>query len=630
MKKINKVLLWLAVLGLSAVNSQAQYLLGSFQGTNDPTDAGWVNALNSNSIATIPSDFVAAGVPGYPESLRITSVGTNFPANGLQLNFSTSQIAAFNSNTYITFTFSVPSAAFSGSTAGYSQMYNLALNAPLLGYVNVGAGSNAAATWGSTNFAATGATSGNQNGMPNFYFNSQSPQHTEIVTFNYSSLLPVIMSNETYLQLVFQGNQGGGAPAYFYLNNVVLSTSPFGWYNATLLGSFQGIADPLNANFYDWPSTANGADFTNSQITNFPSEYSFVAAGVADYPESLQITKSGWNQDLVYDFVGSGNLGAFTNDAWLTFTYSVPASSVNGTTAGYAQIYGMVINAPTYGFTSTAWSNALDMGDIDNDSAGQPNFYFGNNSPQRSQLVTYKYSGALPGIEAGNENYLQWIWECNNGGGAPNYAWINNMFISPNPFGAMTSPPPTPPPAVPTMGIQKATPALRMFAGSTTFPTDREEVDTYYDGDEGWIGHTGATYSFTLLNFPVAPGFQCHLFLIPTASVSSSFGAISNEYVDIEASNCIWLDIVGQTANPNGSSGYTVNLLWKTNNLFGIAANEALALGYAYTNTVNQSPVGTWTLTFTSSTSGTLTPPALLPCPSPSPIRTWRQTSPAR
>jgi hypothetical protein len=141
----------------------------------------------------------------------------------LQLQFSPAEVAAFNANTLLSFTFSAPSGA---ATSGYNQIYNLVLNAPGYGYHNVGDGGNAAATWG-TYSTSTGFNGNNQNGEPNFYFYSGAPAlQSQTVTFNYSSFLPAIIAGgEGYLQLDFTFNSGGGAPAFDDMNNVVLSNA---------------------------------------------------------------------------------------------------------------------------------------------------------------------------------------------------------------------------------------------------------------------------------------------------------------------------------------------------------------------------------------------------------------------
>jgi hypothetical protein len=226
MNRLTKTSLTLAVVALSAATAHAQYILGSFQGASDPTDAGWIDPGNSDPITADPNaTFPTGAVPGYAQSLQMGGAG-GFGNPSLELQFSPAQVAAFNANSYITFTWSVAPGA---ATAGYSQIYNLVLNAPGYGYNNFMNGGSAAATWGAYS-QATGTTSFNQNGEPNYYFYSgDAALDTESVTINYASVLAAIQGGgESYLQMTFTGNDGGGAPTTMLFNNVELSTGPFG------------------------------------------------------------------------------------------------------------------------------------------------------------------------------------------------------------------------------------------------------------------------------------------------------------------------------------------------------------------------------------------------------------------
>ena len=166
-----------------------------------------------------------------------------------------------------------------------------------------------------------------------------------------------------------------------------------------------------------------------------------------------------------------------------------------------------------------------------------------------------------------------------------------------------------------------AKPELRIFAGSTANTYDRAEIDTAPDGDESWVGgHYPVTYSFTLLDFPVAPPIQCQIFLIPEGSLGGT-PYTGNEYVDYNAPNELWLEINGMRANPDGSSGYNAQVAWKVGAPNTNPNNQALTPGNGvgpngiYANQGNQSPVGTWTLKFTGPADGTLTPPGVTPLP---------------
>jgi hypothetical protein len=209
-------------------------LLGGFQGASDPTDAGWTDLQNSDPITADPlSTFPAAGVPGYAQSLSMTyqglAAGFGNPSS-LQIQLNPAQKLALNANTYLTFTFSAPTGS---ATGGYNQIYNIVFNAPGYGYNNFMSGGNAAATWGvysqSESVAGVG-NSQNQSGEPNFYMYAGDPAlDSETVTVNYSSILPAIIAGgESYVQIDWTGNTGGGAPGIQDFNNVVLSTAPFG------------------------------------------------------------------------------------------------------------------------------------------------------------------------------------------------------------------------------------------------------------------------------------------------------------------------------------------------------------------------------------------------------------------
>ena len=228
--KLQKSLIFGSILAISAlapVASHAQYILGSFQGASDPTDAGWIDSNNSDPITSDPNaSFVAAGVPGSPLSLQMSGAGGFGTPSALELQFSPAQVAAFNANSWLTFTFSV---APGSATGGYNQIYNLVFNAPGYGYNNFMNGGSAATTWG-TYSQAQGNTGSNQNGEPNFYFYAGDPTlDTETVTVNYSSILSSIEAGgESYLQMTIQGNTGGGSPAIQDFNQVELSTAAFG------------------------------------------------------------------------------------------------------------------------------------------------------------------------------------------------------------------------------------------------------------------------------------------------------------------------------------------------------------------------------------------------------------------
>jgi len=167
--------------------------------------------------------------------------------------------------------------------------------------------------------------------------------------------------------------------------------------------------------------------------------------------------------------------------------------------------------------------------------------------------------------------------------------WVDNIKF----VGAST--PVTNPP--PVLAIQKAVPGLRLFAGSAVDTYDREELATA-DQNQSWVGGTyPVTYSFTLLDYPANIG-QTHIMLIPANSAGNSL--YNDQFIDYQASNELWM-IVGP-----GGGGVIASVQWKTNLPNNNPSHTELTI-------TNATAVGTWTLTFNSATSGTLTAPGASP-----------------
>jgi hypothetical protein len=166
--------------------------------------------------------------------------------------------------------------------------------------------------------------------------------------------------------------------------------------------------------------------------------------------------------------------------------------------------------------------------------------------------------------------------------------WLDNIqFIGP--AGGIVHPPPT-------LSVARTTPGLRAFIGSASIYA-RSQL-TSINANQSWIGGTyPVTYSFTLLDFPNVSQVQAHLELIPGPAYTGNAGA------DYGNTNCLWLQILS-----SGTGGYTANVAWKTNAVNknpndGTVGHTVLSIASP------NSPAGTWTLTFTNATSGTLSGP---------------------
>ncbi len=203
-----------AVALLLPLSGFGQTVIGSWQDTDGD---GWIDWGTQGALSTLPAKYSYANVPvsGYAQSLKITQAGWN---QNLALKLQNNgYVDDFENNHLLSFTFSVPAASETGSTSGYSQMASFYINSPA-GFSSV--------AWNSGLWSYSGSTSGNQSGMPNFYYYDGAPARSQTVTLDYSSLLPAIGANPGWLEIIFATNNGGGAPDYCYMNNVVLYGGP--------------------------------------------------------------------------------------------------------------------------------------------------------------------------------------------------------------------------------------------------------------------------------------------------------------------------------------------------------------------------------------------------------------------
>ncbi|MGA2685845.1 MAG: hypothetical protein ABSF51_12410 [Verrucomicrobiota bacterium] len=150
----------------------------------------------------------------------------------------------------------------------------------------------------------------------------------------------------------------------------------------------------------------------------------------------------------------------------------------------------------------------------------------------------------------------------------------------------------------PNVSIQKSSPALRIFAGSSINTYDREQL-TSLDHNQSWVGGTyPVSYSYTLKSFPTIPSgsvFRFHIFLVPVNNAGgNSFS--NNEYIEYQANNDLWLNV-----NATNPTNVWADVAFKTN-LPNANPNDLVTL-------TNSTAVGTWTLAFNSATSGTVTAP---------------------
>ncbi len=590
-----KVLTVFSALAL-AMTVKAQVLVGGFQGGSDPTDAGWVNANTGQPITSDPScSFPSGVVPGYGQSLAITWPAADngkFGYPSLQLQFSPAQIQAFNTNSWITLTYSVATLT---NTAGYSQLYNIALNAPGSGYENIN-------QTGWTNALFTGDTN-NNSAEPNYYFGSGQPAlDTQVVTINYSAFTnAIIAGGESYLQMTLQGNQGGGSPTNWYINSVVLSKGPFGQASAPTANvyvvddfSTNGVAptNPTNDDYFTSQQVYIDGDITNVYTNWFGGDFSNVL----------------WNASNVNNSPGNGSLQININwtagDQWVLH-HADYSQNPNVSSLTYTSLVMDVRWDPSSATSSggLAYSNygPLRFGVRPAGVYSVQDWFYTTNIP----AVDTNWVHLVIPLAANDPNQVNWgelLIGADNSSGSPLSGsatlYVDNIkFVGP--LVATTVPSPS-------LAVQPVIPGLRMFVGSSANYIREGLITTAGSGEsESWVGsgaHYPVTYSFQLLSYPSSGIGITELGILPEASFNptSNFQTTiyGNSFLDYQVSNGLYLAI----APWNGNGAVTASVQWKVGQPSANPANTPLIL-------TNSTAIGTWTLTMSSATQGTLTAP---------------------
>lgn len=150
----------------------------------------------------------------------------------------------------------------------------------------------------------------------------------------------------------------------------------------------------------------------------------------------------------------------------------------------------------------------------------------------------------------------------------------------------------------PTMGIEKASPGLKLFASGAE-QYQRQSIRTK-NPEYSWVGAIDpVTYSVTIADYPggTYAGFQTHIFLVPGSSVSSA-----ETSVDWNQPHVIFLQI----ANNADGTAYAA-FRYKTNE----PNNNTQIWGSGTIAVVGSSTVkGTWNLTFNPDGQISLTAPS--------------------
>lgn len=178
----------------------------------------------------------------------------------------------------------------------------------------------------------------------------------------------------------------------------VLAAAAPAAHAAFIIGDWENADD----GWIDW----NGGSPVS--ISTLPSKYAYTPSGATLGSSALQLTQSGWNQDLSLKLQSKpGAIAAFLANTQFQIDVTLPAT----TSSGWAQIYDLAINAQGYGFHSLT-ANPVPGAQWGWGSTG---------GAAQTYTLTFDYSALVDG-DAGNgeispsAGYIEFIFATNNDG----------------------------------------------------------------------------------------------------------------------------------------------------------------------------------------------------------------------
>jgi hypothetical protein len=150
----------------------------------------------------------------------------------------------------------------------------------------------------------------------------------------------------------------------------------------------------------------------------------------------------------------------------------------------------------------------------------------------------------------------------------------------------------------PTLSVQKAPAVLRILAQGGQY--SRTQIATV-DTNQSWVGGTyPVSYSCTVSGYSGATAVnEFHWFWLTPAFNSGTLNQYSDYSTDL---NTLRLNITQGVAGTGSNGTVQAEVRWKVGQLNSNGTNIVLVV-------TNPTMIGTWTVTFTSATTGTLTPP---------------------
>ncbi len=178
-----------------------------------------------------------------------------------------------------------------------------------------------------------------------------------------------------------------------------------------------------------------------------------------------------------------------------------------------------------------------------------------------------------------------------NLGGGPLTIDIANLQITMD-----TNPPPPPNPLLTMLPAKRG---LRIFQQASDAVYTQEGMESV-DINQAWVGlataNTPVSYAITFQDFDTVANYTMNIQFVPNAG--------TGPYAVYGAAN----DLLWRITSGGGASGFTTSLAFKTNSPANVNGGETNVV-VATMATTSTNGRGTWTLTFTSDTNGTVTAP---------------------
>lgn len=156
----------------------------------------------------------------------------------------------------------------------------------------------------------------------------------------------------------------------------------------------------------------------NNAVVPFESDvtgttYGYSSTGATLGSTALQVSHTGYAQNLAFDFAANGLTQQFLDNDILSFDVTYPASDAQ---MGYRQIFGIALNAPGAGFKEMDPTAVQDTNQY-------PPF------TQKTQTVSINYD-SFKAAMSDSPNYLQMVIADNAGGGAPPDFFFDNFRLT--------------------------------------------------------------------------------------------------------------------------------------------------------------------------------------------------------